>query len=464
MALQIAALGICVAVFALAAYRSVHVGILMLVAASAVGVGLADMPVKEVLGGFPIDLVVLLAGVTFFFGVAQANGTVDKLIDSALRRLGERTSALPLAFFGMTTAIGSMGNPGAALVMVPIGMNIAKKKNLDPMLMALAMGTGISAGGFAPTSLFGIVTYGTAREAGISLSPMLLFVVALVFNLLLLAVAYLIFGRSRARHSLPSQLTVQHAHELEFATVGTSGGDGADSEVTGSGGAGTGGTGGTAPEHLRRDDGRPVGFSILQKITVASMAALVGTVVITAALGANPNVGLIAFAFGAVLALLDPKSCNIGISKIDWSTILLVGGIITYVGVLEHLGAVDLLGDFAASMSVPLIAAFVVCVIAGLVSAFASTTGMLAALVPLAIPLVAAGGIPGWAMICAIGVCASIVDVSPFSTVGATMVATTPDESERPRVTRLLMRWGLSMVVIGPVAMVIGLIVPSMIM
>lgn len=459
MALQIAALGICVAVFAIAAYRSVHVGILMLVAAGAVGVGLADMPVKEVLGGFPIDLVILLAGVTFFFGVAQANGTVDKLIDSALRRLGGRTSALPLAFFGMTTAIGSMGNPGAALVMVPIGMNIAKKKNLDPMLMALAMGTGISAGGFAPTSLFGIVTYGTAREAGIALSPMLLFVVALVFNLLLLGVAYLIFGRSRARHGLPSQFVVEQVHEREFATVGTSGGDGSCSEVTGSGGSG-----GTGPAHPRGGDSLPAGFSILQKITVVSMAALVGTVIVTAALGANPNVGLIAFAFGALLALLDPKSCNVGISKIDWTTILLVGGIITYVGVLEHLGAVDLLGDFAASMSVPLIAALVVCVIAGLVSAFASTTGMLAALVPLAIPLVAAGGIPGWAMICAIGVCASIVDVSPFSTVGATMVATTPDESERPRVTRLLMRWGLSMVVIGPVAMIVGLIVPSMIM
>ena len=123
-----------------------------------------------------------------------------------------------------------------------------------------------------------------------------------------------------------------------------------------------------------------------------------------------------------------------------------------------------MLGDFAADMSIPLVAAFVVCVIAGLVSAFASTTGMLAVLVPLAIPLVISGGIPGWAMICAIGVCASIVDVSPFSTVGATFVATTPDESERPRMTRLLMRWGLSLVVIGPVVMVLGLVVPSMLL
>ncbi len=67
---------------------------------------------------------------------------------------------------------------------------------------------------------------------------------------------------------------------------------------------------------------------------------------------------------------------------------------------------------------------------------------MLAALVPLALPLIAEGGIPGWALICAIGVCASIVDVSPFSTVGATYVATTVDEEARPRMTKLLTTLG----------------------
>ena len=109
-------------------------------------------------------------------------------------------------------------------------------------------------------------------------------------------------------------------------------------------------------------------------------------------------------------------------------------------------------------------AALLLCAAAGLISAFASTTGMLAALVPLALPLIADGGIPGWAMICAIGVCASIVDVSPFSTVGATYVATTVDPEARPRMTSLLTRWGLSMVVVGPVALTLTLILPGMVL
>src|SRR5699024_12564092 len=83
----------------------------------------------------------------------------------------------------------------------------------------------------------------------------------------------------------------------------------------------------------------------------------------------------------------------------------------------------------------------------------ASTTGMIAALMPLAIPLVTLGDLAGWAVIASLGICASVVDLSPFSTVGATVVATV-DEEERPRVQSRLMRWGMSRVVIAPVVCV----------
>ena len=93
-------------------------------------------------------------------------------------------------------------------------------------------------------------------------------------------------------------------------------------------------------------------------------------------------------------------------------------------------------------------------------SAFASTTGILAALVPLALPLVATGEVSGWALICSLAVCSSIVDLSPFSTVGATFVAMT-EESKKERVTRLLIRWGLTMVIVGPVVLVGLLVLPA---
>ena len=176
--------------------------------------------------------------------------------------------------------------------------------------------------------------------------------------------------------------------------------------------------------------------------------------------GFTPDIGVLCFAFGAVLSLVDPASGRIAVSRIDWSTVLLVGGVITFVGVLQNMGAVDMLGDAAARLGIPLLTALLICFIGALVSAFASTTGILAALVPLALPLVASGEVAGWALLSALAVCSSIVDVSPFSTSGATLVATAAEE-DRPRLTLLLTRWGLSMVVIGPIVLVGVLVLPN---
>ncbi|MGU3437356.1 SLC13 family permease [Actinomycetes bacterium M1A6_2h] len=465
MTLQITAIVIGVAVFALSAYRHIHVGILMFAAAGGVGIWLADMPIKAVIGEFPISMLVLLAGVTYFFGVAQANGTVDKIIERSLARVGDRTALLPGVFFLLTTGIASMGSPGGALVVIPIGMKIAQKRRIDPMLMGLAMGTGISAGAFAPTSLFGIVTYSTANAAGIDMNPLLLFIVSIAVNVGLLVVAHMIFGTLRRFGRSPKTLQSSESTIEELVTVSSGGA----STISGSSGAKSGRytpptSGGSGTSSASDADPHAEGFTLLQKITGVSVAALFILVIATSASGLTPDIGMIGFAFGAFLALLDPKSGREGIARIDWSTILLVGGIITYVGVLENLGALDMIGDLAAGMSVPLLAALTICFVGGLLSAFASTTGMLAALVPLAVPLVATGGIPGWAMICALAICASIVDVSPFSTVGATIVATTPDPDDHNRVTRLLTRWGLSLVVIGPIAMVALLVAPSVLL
>jgi len=80
--------------------------------------------------------------------------------------------------------------------------------------------------------------------------------------------------------------------------------------------------------------------------------------------------------------------------------------------------------------------------------------------VPLAVPLVAGGELAGWALISALAVCASLVDISPFSTVGATLTATATEE-DRPRMTSLLLRLGMSLVLLGPVVLVALLVWPA---
>lgn len=420
MTAPVAAIVIFVAVFAIATLRKVHLGVLMFPAACGVGVWLAGMSLRDVLAGFPVGIMVLLVGVTYLFGIAQANGTIDRLIEAVLLRVGGRALILPLVFFALTAAVSAMGSPLAGLVMAPIGMPIAKRYGMDPMLMALAIGSGFSAGAFAPTSLFGIVSYGTAHQANIALNPLTLFAVAVGTNLVLLTAAYLIFGR--------------------FTRIGTRGAAALS----------------TAPAVAAP----PTPLARNQIATIVCLGGLIVTIIVCALAGLDPDIGVLCFGFGAVLTLIDPTSGRAAVSRIDWSTVLLVGGIITFVGVLQKMGSVELLGEAAGSAGAPILAALIICMIGGLVSAFASTTGILAALVPLALPLVASGNVAGWALISALAVCSSIVDVSPFSTVGAALVATAAEE-DRPRLQSLLTRWGMAMVVIGPIALVGVLVLPG---
>lgn len=415
---QVAAIAIFIGCFVLAALRHAHLGVVMFAAACGVGVTLGAMPIKDVLAGFPVSIMVLLVGVTYLFAIAQANGTVDRAIDAALGHTGGKAVLLPLLFFALTAGICAMGSALAGLVLAPVAMVLARRHGVDPMLMALAIGTGQSAGSFAPTSLFGIVTYGTAHQANIPLNPLTLFAIAVVTNLVLLFAAYVMFGGRallRQRDVVPA---------TRVAAV-------------------------QRPPMTRA-----------QLATLACIIGLVVAVIGASIAGMSPDVGVLCIAFAAILSLIDPSTGASCVSRIDWSTVWLVGGIVTFVGVLQHMGAVDLLGEGARQIGSPLAASLIICAIGGLVSAFASTTGVLAALVPLALPLVASGDVAGWALISALGICSSIVDVSPFSTTGATVIAAA-DESDRSRLQRLLIRWGMSMVVIGPLALVSTLVAPS---
>ena len=396
--------------FAIATFRGIHLGVLMLPAAVAVGIWLAGMPIRDILAGFPINILVLVAGVTYFFGIAQANGTIDLAIQKLIAAVGDRRALLPFLIFLITAGVASMGSSQAGYVMIPLAMAAARRSAVDPMLMGVALNSGMSTGGFAPTSLFGIVTVTTARQAGIDLSPLTLLAAAAVSNLALLLVAAWMFP-------------------------------GPDQSIA------------TAPGNSAIDPaaaGARSRFASHQIVTLICMVGLILSVVTGFSLGYQPDLGVIAFGLGAVLALMYPEAGVEGTRRIDWSTIFMVGGIVTFVGVLQRMDAVNLMGHAAMNVGTPIVAAFVICMIAGLVSAFASTAGILAALVPLAVPLATSGGVAGWALMSAMGVCASIVDASPFSTTGALIVASAA-ESERSRLKSLLTRWGLSMVIVGPV-------------
>jgi hypothetical protein len=67
---------------------------------------------------------------------------------------------------------------------------------------------------------------------------------------------------------------------------------------------------------------------------------------------------------------------------------------------METLGTIDYLGNAVAGIGVVLIGALAVCYIGGVVSAFTSTTGILGALIPLAVPFLERQEVSAIGLIC----------------------------------------------------------------
>ena len=182
-------------------------------------------------------------------------------------------------------------------------------------------------------------------------------------------------------------------------------------------------------------------------------------ILIVGALSFDVDVGFTAITVAVVLSLVYRRARKTP-SKIAWPTVLLICGIVTYVTLMERIGTIDWLGEQVTTIGSPLLAGLLICLIGAAVSAFASTTGILGALIPLAVPFLLTGDIGAVALVIALSVSSSVVDSSPFSTSGALVVANS-QESERDYVFRGLMRWGFSMIVIAPVLTWLIFVVPD---
>jgi hypothetical protein len=101
-----------------------------------------------------------------------------------------------------------------------------------------------------------------------------------------------------------------------------------------------------------------------------------------------------------------------------------------------------------------------ICYIGAVVSAFASTTGIIGVLIPLAVPLLLGGQLGAVGVITALAISSSVVDSSPYSTSGALVVANSPDD-HRDYVYKRLIQWGFSMVAIAPLVTWLLLVVPG---
>ena len=446
-----------VAVFLVATVLPIHMRALALVATYLVGTFMLGQDLDAILGGFPADLFMILVGITYLFTLATDNGTVDYIVQKAVRSVGGRVALIPWVMFlvtGMLTAVGAVV-PGAVAIIAPIALGFARRYGIRPLLMGLMVINGASAGGFSPLSIFGGIVNGVVVRNNLPSNPLLLFACTAVFNLVLSVVVFFLFGG----RDLFGKIDTGDGIVVRNGSRGRNRGGGSPSGNSGPDGESAPSRTATAVKTRTLPGGTDTvtetALDRARTITLVGIAALAISVLFFGA-----DVGFTSLLVAVVISLFSPAVNKSAINKIAWPTVLLICGIVTYVSMLERIGTIDWLGNGVASIGVPLLSAILIFFIAALVSAFASTTGILGALIPMAVPFLLSGQIGPVSMIIALAISASVVDSSPFSTSGALVVANAT-EDERDGVFRGLNIWGFSMVAIAPITTWLIFILPG---
>ncbi|MFC8007075.1 SLC13 family permease [Streptomyces olivaceus] len=428
-----------VALFAATLLPRFNLGLAALPAAFLVGLA-ADRTADEVTAFFPADFFVLIVGITALFAVAQLNGTLDWLLDGMLRLVGGRVllvALVPFLIGAVLTAIGTL--PAAATAVVaPVALGLAARYGISPLVAAVLGITGIISGLLSPLAVYGTSArrLGDTLEIGLPDSaPVVFFLGGLVAGLAVAAGCLLVGLRTgavpRGRVSPTAPGTTPTTFVAGPAQAGPETGPGTASKAR------------PETESEAEATGRAVSPAAARALTLTCLAAVV---VLSVGFDANIGyLGLTAAVVQQIVLRLEPGEI---VSRIPWNIVLLVGGLLTYVGLMQDLGAFARISDLLRVEGAPLLSLLVLCYIAGITSFAASSIAVFATTMPLVPAVVAEGASPVGAVL-AVALASILVDINPLGITGGLILgAARPDD--RPRLFRHLLTYGAVSVVVGP--------------
>jgi len=429
-----------VLIFTIATKVPINMGILAFAGAFLVGGWVSGIPIDDIVDAFPGDIFLIVAGITLLFAIAKANGTINIIVESALRLVHGRRWALVWMMFLLSGALMALGSPMAAGMLAPIAMRLAGKKKINPLLMGMAINHGALGCAFSPITIYGAFVNGLIKSAGYEANPLLLFIVPFALNTLFLAVLFAIYGRDLL-HELP-----EDRDEI------TGAGAGAPTRPHPSPGYGTASATAVLP------DVDVIGRTPFNRERVATLIGILLLAVGSVAF--NVDVGVSSICISTVLLLMAPKKMPRIEDKVAWPAVVLVCGMLTYMTVLKQNGTLDFLGDAATHLGSPLAAALILLYAAAIISAVGSSIGTLGIALPLAAPMLAAGELGALGFIIALAFASTVVDVSPFATNGSIVVAEA-DVEDRQRFQRSVLAYCGLVVLLAPLVAWALIVVPT---
>ncbi len=334
----------------------------------------AGVKTSDVAKGFSSSMFVTLVGVTFLFGMASQNGTLDLFSKKIVALVGKRTYLIPVLMFFLSAFISAIG-PGhiaAGILMTTFAVYLALELDINPMATALYAKLGANAGCASPLSLTGILAKELSEPLGYTGFSAHLFFSTLMSGFVFTLVVYVLYKGYKVKADNPLKLS-------------------------------------QIPKFNRK-----------QQVTMAAIVVMV-----ICCIGFKLDTGLFAFVMAAVLILTGCADEKKAIKSIPWGTLLMICGVGVLVNMISLLGGINLISDTLASFMTQHTAAPIMAATSGILSWVSSTT---AVVMPTLYPISAEicqrfAGANYVELISAITATSFAAAISPLSTGGAIIMS-----------------------------------------
>ncbi|MBQ3402026.1 MAG: C4-dicarboxylate ABC transporter [Synergistaceae bacterium] len=370
--LPIISLLVLAVVVAIGFIKKINLGFFALGAAFVLGT-VGGMKASQITAGFSSSMFVTLVGVTFMFGMASQNGTLELFSKKVVALVGKRTVLIPILMFVLSAFISAIG-PGhiaAGILMTTFAMFLAFEMKINPMATSLYAKLGANAGCASTLSITGILAAQLSNPMGYSGFGLHLFLSTLLSGFIFTLVVYILYKGYAVKADNPMKW----------------------SEIP--------------------------AFNKQQRITI-----IVIVIVVICCIGFKLDTGLFAFLAASVLILTGCADEKKAIKGIPWGTLVFICGVGALVNVINKLGGIKLVSDYLSSLMSANSAVAIMSATSGILSWVSSTTGVvMPALLPIAHNVAQTFGVSYVELMSAIIATSFAAAISPLSTGGAIIMS-----------------------------------------
>ncbi|MFV8806360.1 SLC13 family permease [Aerococcus urinaeequi] len=371
----------------------VNAGIVGVVFAYILGSFMIGLSPDEIFALWPVELFMMIFGVSFFFNFANENGTLEIIGHHLIYAFRNHLFWLPFGFFFAAALISGLGGSiwGSVPIVGFLALNIAKENNLDTRIVAIAVIEGALAGGIFPFGPLGAIVQGLMASTGFANMAQeiswQLFIVSAIYPILLLL--FLMFrdrkndAYKQVELKAPEALNPKQKQTLTLMTIFI---------------------------------GIMLIFPIIDNFTGGSIPFI-------ASISVSLNLGLMGIVFGVIAYMFELADGQKVLNRTPWSVIWMTCGISLLIGVGVQVGITESLAALISYVPWPIIPV-TIALLCGCMSIFSSTIGVIAPLFFTTLPALYAttGWSPAIMAVCII-IGGFAATVTPFSDGGSLLLA-----------------------------------------